>query len=124
MARTMSDELSEQEKAYFHQQWMAAQETMMKEYIVGHYPRGTLERKEQHERNHAKWLSMVQAMLTEGNTKLAITFADYVALHATALVMERAWYRQLMEEVMTRIPNEARIFFNGRPMVQKKEDEE
>lgn len=124
MARTMSDELSEQEKAYVFQQWEHHKATMVKEYILQHYPRGTLERKEQHERNHAKWLSMVQAMLTEGNTKLAITFADYVALHAAALVMERAWYRQLMEEVMTRIPNEARIFFNGRLMVQKKEDEE
>lgn len=99
----MSDEMSDQEKAYFHQQWVHVRDTMVREYIVGHYPRGTLERKEQHERNYAKWLSMVQSMLTESNTKLAISFADYVATHAAALVRERAWYRELMNEVAVRM---------------------
>lgn len=112
MARTMSDELSEQEKAYVFQQWEHHKATMVREYILQHYPRGTLERKEQHERNHAKWLSMVQAMLTESDTKRAITFADYVATHATALVMERAWYRQLMNEVLVRLPEHVRVVVN------------
>ena len=57
-----------------------------------------VDRMEDHERAYAKFLSMVQMMLTEKREGLAIAAADYVACQARIIAEERRWYVAMLAE--------------------------
>lgn len=57
-----------------------------------------VDRMEAHERAYAKFLSMVQMMLTEKHVDMAVEAADYVARQARIIAVEQRWYVAMLTE--------------------------